>query len=199
MNKSENEILVKIRFESKVPEDTLSKKLFGYREWRTKHGKKEYRHKPIVGALQNVPLRRVGRGTFVLPELYVQEASSTIEANGGRVKSVSPVALDFEESAQLTRSIFSSYLRGVIGSLEVAHRTRDEKLVHAALARALLQTKTFAAFLKQIDDYGLDSDSDILRRRLVSLVKLAQTDLEGARAQAGVLTEELERFKNSEF
>lgn len=197
--KTQNQIFVKIRYESKVPEDTLSKKLFGCREWKTKYRNKVYRHKRIVGALENVPLRRVGRATFVLPQSYVREACLTIEANGGRVKSINPVPLDYEKSVKLTRSIFSAYLEGLIGDLEIAHKAPDKAWVRAALEKAVQQTRTFTAYLKQIDDYNLDDDSDILRRRLDSLIIFAKRDLEGARAEAGMLEEELRRFQNSKF
>src|ERR1700739_305409 len=58
--------MVKITYASRAPGVAITKNLFGYKGWKTRRGPKTSAHKPMVGALEGIPLQRVGRATIVL-------------------------------------------------------------------------------------------------------------------------------------
>jgi hypothetical protein len=192
------ERLVKVRYKSDVAEATLSKKLFGVAESDERRGAKVYHHKPVVGTLQGVPLRRVGRATIVLPESYLQATRSAIKMVGGTVKSVDPVAMSYENSVEMTKSMFSTFLAGLISYLQFASETPDQEQGVSVLQKAVRSTRRFTLYLKSVDEYRSDETGDQLIRRLASLAAFAQEDFEGARIEAGLLANELHDFKPSE-
>src|SRR5271169_3053614 len=161
------ERLVKLRYKSDVAEATLSKKLFGVPESDERRGTKVYHHKPVVGSLQGVPFRRVGRATIVLPESYLQATKSAIKTVGGTVKSVDPVAMSYEDSVKMTKSMFSTFLAGLISYLQFASETSDREQGVSVLQKAVGSTRKFTSYLKSVDEYRSDETSDQLIRRLV--------------------------------
>jgi hypothetical protein len=188
------ERLVKVRYKSDVAEATLSKKLFGFPESEERRGTKVYRHKAVVGLLEGVPLRRVGRATIVVPEPYLETTRSAIKKVGGTVKSVDRVPMAFENSARFKKAMFSMFLAGVTKYLQSASETQDQEQGVSVLKKAEISTRKFVSYLKSIDEYGSDETSGEFVRRLASLIAFAQEDFEGAKIEAGLLANDLQNF-----
>lgn len=193
MSSEKTQRLVKVKYVSCTSDFTVTKKLFGYKGWQTKSGVKTYSHKPIVGTLQGIPYRKVGRATIVLPEDYLSEVRDAIERAGGIVRSVSPVAADWEDNSKDVLDLFRVYLSRLISLIHYAEKAPTRELYELTFDKSISLTRAFESYIAKFDEYGsLQTDRQLLNT-LVGLKSISGQDMEAARLQTAFFANELGR------
>jgi hypothetical protein len=190
--------LVKVRYAARA-QTAITKKLFGYKGWQTKTGKKTYQHKPMTGRLEGMPIRRLARATIALPQSYLAQAKIAIEEAGGVVKSVEPIILNQGREKTILTSMFSGFIEGVAETVRYASEAQTKDLYVSALDKAIRMTKKFESLIAELDEYDSARADGRLVSALSGLRSLADKDLDGAKIQSAFFASDLEKNKNQIF
>jgi hypothetical protein len=195
--------LVKVTYGSrKARGNALGKKLFGYKSWSVKAGKREYSHKPIVGSLEGLPVKRVGRSKFVVPEEKLRDIEGSIKTNGGVIRRVEPVAMDEKEVEKNARRVYRGFIDPLIEKMKYASDTQDKELYIESLESGIRLVTYFEKFLNELDDYGTRFVQEEGRResefikRMKALESIANEDFEAAKIQTEFFASGLEDLRD---
>ncbi|MDA4118917.1 MAG: hypothetical protein OK455_11320 [Thaumarchaeota archaeon] len=187
------EKMVKVTYASRTANVTITKNLFGYKGWQTKSGTKTYRHKPIVGLLHGIPFQKLGRATIVLPLDYLPKARAAIAGAGGVIKSVDPIAVDWEGNKKETLNMFHDFLGRLVENIRYAAEAPTKDLYDSAFDKSISLTKRFESYMSKFDEYGsVEADGQLLST-LLGLKSLSGQDFEAAKLQAAFFVGDLEK------
>ncbi len=183
--------MVKIKYGG-TPE--LGKKLFGYGPWKEKKQGRIYTHKPIVGRLQGLAVRRTGRAALMTPLGLVPIIKSTIKELGGEVRDVKPILLRRTEVEGMYDKYYENYLRILIGILEITYRADTDREFRLALSDASDLTRKFEAFVSEASNYAEgETEPKTLYHVFDGLKSISDQNLKAAKLQVGIMLQDLKK------
>jgi len=176
----------------------LIKKLFGYGPWKeTKRGR-TYMHKPILGALSGLPVRKCGRACLVVPTELLDSVQKAIVQHGGEIREIRPVVIPVKEVEEMADRYYAGYLVMLRRFLKYAYEAEDEAVFQYALEGASRLTKRFEALIKEASEYtGEKPEVRSLHDVFDGLKSISSEDFEAAKLQVEILDKRIEREHNN--
>ena len=167
-----------------------------------KAGNREYAHKPIVGSLQGLPVTRIGRSKFIVPEESLHYVENSIKTNGGVIRKVEPVTMDEKEIEKNARRVYKGFIDPLIEKMKYASETQNKELYIGSLENGMRLVTYFEKFLTELDDYGSTfvqeegrRESELIKR-MKALESVANEDFEAAKIQTEFFTTDLEDLRD---